>query len=151
MRFDTANRSFVTLLALAVAPFSVVMAVGCGVASVAGYRLLGPAASGDAGDPFLWAAALFVGATSVGAAAGVRSLCRQSRATRMLRLSIEASLTAVEPRVAAAARRAMVDVDVIDDDGPYSFTWGLRAPRVALSQGLVDAIDDRELDAVLAH
>lgn len=42
-------------------------------------------------------------------------------------------------------------VDLIADERVYSFCYGLRSPRICLTTGLLDLLDDDELDALLLH
>jgi hypothetical protein len=83
----------------------------------------------------------------------VRSLWRQHRATRRLVAHVNANKVPVAADVRVAAERAGLGdaLDVVDGIEPWSFTYGLRAPRVAVSSQLAVSATAKELDAVLAH
>lgn len=150
MRLNTANRSFFALVAIAVVPYIVLGTFACGVLSVAGYRTAteGWSALGD--DDLQRALPLFV-IVAVGTVLAAWSMVRQLVATRRLMAKVRAQRIDAPAAVEAAARVGLRRVDVIEDAQPYSFTYGLGRPRVAVSQGLVDATSPEELDAVLAH
>lgn len=151
MRLDSANRSFFTLLGVALAPYLALGLLCCGVLSVVGYRLTTGEFSGSIVSVFGIGALAFVVATVLGAALGARSLWRQYRATRQLGVFVAARRVAPSGAIAAAARDKRIRVEVVDADESYSFTYGLVQPRVVVSRGLIDAVDVGELDAVLIH
>ena len=78
-----------------------------------------------------------------GAVAGAVSVARQVAATRRLRAHVE--------RRRAVAAEAPAGVEVVDDDEPFAFTFGLGEPRVAVSRGLLERLSPAELEAVLVH
>jgi Zn-dependent protease with chaperone function len=151
MRLDRANRSFFLLLGIALAPYLLLGVFGCGLLTVAVYRLVvnGPSAYLD--DPLAWPALAFLVITAVGTVLGVRSLYRQARATRGLAQLVSARRLEPEDRVASLARAAGVRVHVMDAEESYSFTYGIAVPKVVVSRALVDRVDDTELRAVLTH
>lgn len=154
MRLNVANRSFFALVATALVPYGLLALFGCGVLSVALYRL---AAEGPAGlhrdGQDLRPAVVFFAIVVAGAVGAVRSVRRQVQATGHLAEEVAARRLQVSPAAAQAAATARVTgrVDVVDDDQPYSFTYGLLRPRIAVSSGLIDAARADELVAVLEH
>lgn len=148
MRLDPAARSFGGLVVIALAPVAVVAAAGCALASVAGYRLVA-----DGGVSPLQAAALGAAFVALAAAVarGVRSAWLVRRATATLRARLHAEPAAVPARLSVIAGRLGVEVEVVDDGAVYALTYGTRDPRVAVSTGLLAAVDDAELEAVLLH
>lgn len=152
MSLNTANRSFWRLVAVAFAPYLVVAAVCCGVVSIAAYRLQsdGERLLGGAAVIAMAGAAVIV--TTVAVVLAVRSLRRQLAATRGMQAQFRRDRLNPDPKVAQAAQRARIrKVDVVDDDRAYSLTYGLTAPRVVISRGLVERTGMAELEAVLAH
>ena len=150
MRLDTANRSFFLLLVVALAPYLLLGLLSCGVLSMAAFRF---ATDGSPGwGVAAWPAVGFLVASAMGGVVGLRSLWRQRRATIDLARFVEAHRVPTDDtvgRVAAAER--VPRVQVVDVDEPFSFTYGIRQPRVGLSQGLLAAVDEPELRAVLVH
>jgi Zn-dependent protease with chaperone function len=154
VRLNTANRSFFTLVATALVPYGLLGLAGCGLLSVLAYRLILEGWSGlhrDGQD--LRPAALFLAVVATGTVIAVLSVRRQLVATRRLAADVAARAMPLPETVEHAARRAGLPsrVDVVDDAQPYSFTYGLMAPRVAISRGLVEAVNTDELRAVLHH
>lgn len=150
MRLDTANRSFFLLLVVAFAPFLLLGMLSCGVLSMAALRF---ASDGSPGWSVAgWPAIGFLGMSAVGSALGVRSLWRQRQATIELCRFVDAHRVPTDSAVRRVATEARVwRIQVVDVDEPFSFTYGIRQPRVVLSRGLLAAVDDQELRAVLAH
>ena len=152
MRLDTANRSFWRLVAVAFAPYVAVALFCCGVVSVVGYRLASEGRAVLGG----WPLAVLVSATVVtivvGVALAIRSLRRQLAATRAFEARVRRDRIDPAADVLDAAQRLRIRrVDFVDDDRVYSFTYGLTAPRVVVSRGLVRRTDTEQLQAVLAH
>jgi Zn-dependent protease with chaperone function len=150
-RLDTADRTFFALVALALVPYAIVAVLGCGVVSAVAYDVAtrGPE-SLSAG--LLPALAVFarVAAGTVLAAAAWRA---QVQATRRLGAHVARTRVSLPERLAEAARREGLAgrVDCVDGEEPFSFAYGLRRSRVAVSRGLVETLDDEALRAVLAH
>jgi Zn-dependent protease with chaperone function len=73
-----------------------------------------------------------------------------SRLTSNLQRSSSLRLSS---RLEGIARRLEIAdrVDVVDSSDVFAFAYGLRSPRVMVTQGLVDALADDELEAVLLH
>lgn len=90
---------------------------------------------------------------SLAAVAGVAALLHQLHATRHMVRGVLARRLPTGPRVARIARRAGLQgrVTRIDGDEAYAFCYGYVSPRVCLSRGLADLLDDAELEAVLRH
>ncbi len=64
-----------------------------------------------------------------------------------------ARLNTLPPQVIAAATRARVlgRVDVVDAPRAFAFAYGWIRPRICVSTGLLDVLDDPELEAVMHH
>jgi Zn-dependent protease with chaperone function len=152
-RIDTANRSFIALLALVIAASLVAGLIGCCVIGVVLYRFGndGLNAVDKAGTV---PALVLLGLFGAGAVLGSRTLRRQAagtaRLTRRVRRHTRTPLPARLTTIAAAYELAG-RVDLIDTPEPCSFTYGLVRPRVAVSTGLLERVDDDELAAVLTH
>lgn len=152
MRLDTANRNFWRLVAIAFAPYLVVAAVCCGVVSVAAYQLQSDGERLLGGRALIVLAGAAVMVTAVAVMLAVRSLRRQLAATRALEVKVARGRLDPDPKVVEAAQRTRIPrIDLVDDDRPYSLTYGLTAPRVVISRGLVERTGTEELEAVLAH
>jgi hypothetical protein len=153
-RLNSADRSFFLLVAAALVPYLLLGLFGCGLLSVLAYRIADHGLGGltDNGSDLRPAAAFFL-VVAIGTGIALRSVHRQVVATNALGAEVRARRVATSAAVQAAAGRTRLRgrVDVIDDRQPYSFTYGLWNPRVALSTGLVDALSPEELDAVLQH
>jgi hypothetical protein len=81
------------------------------------------------------------------------SVRRQVRATRALAGFLRPRVAAVPPELTAAVGRAGLTgrVELVDDAEPFSFTYGVVSPRVAVSRGLAAVLAPAELEAVLHH
>ena len=153
-RLDDANRSFAWLLALALAPYALAAMAGCLLFTVVLGRLLdGGVGALAAGPGDLRPAVAFLVTLATATAVAGFSLRTQLRATRRLAARVAALSTPPPDTMTAAAAHARLAgrVDVVDTPEPLSFAYGLRAPRVAVSVGLLDHISADELAAVLAH
>lgn len=154
MRLDTANRSFLALIALAAVPYALLGLGACGLVSAFAYRFHtgGWDAVTSVGDN-IWPGVALLGVVAVGTGLGAASLTAQARATRRLRARLRALRLPVPAtlRDAAFGARLPGRVDLIDSAERFSFAYGLLLPRVAVSRGLFEGISDDELDAVLAH
>jgi Zn-dependent protease with chaperone function len=154
MKLNTANRSFFVLVGMALVPYGLLGLLGCGVLSLVGYRLAAHGLSGlDRGGQDLRPAVAFFAVVAIGTIVAAASIRRQVRATRRLQQVIAGRALPPTPSLAGATARARLhgQVDLVDDTEPFSFTYGLFAPRIAVSRGLLEATDLAELDAVLAH
>lgn len=153
-RLDSANRSFFALVAAALVPYLLLGVLGCGVLSLAGYRLVTEGWGGlDRSGEDLRPAVLFFGLVTAGTVVALLSVRRQVRATRALgarlrdrTLPLTAELSTVAETAGLAGR-----VEVVDDAERFSFTYGLLHPRVVVSRGLLAALGPDELAAVVHH
>src|SRR5918995_6319531 len=145
---------FFALAAAALAPYALLGVLGCGVLSLAGYRLATQGWGGlDRGGEDLRPAVVLFGLVTAGTVVAVISVRRQVRATQALEARLRRSTVPSPSDVAAAAERARLTgrVAMVDDPDLFSLTYGLLAPRVVVSRGLVAALGPDELDAVLHH
>lgn len=154
MRLDAATRSFIALLLVALLPYVLFAAVGCMLWGVVLARFVSGGVGGVVGGSGdLRPALLFVLVLVVGTTLAATSVVRQVRATRRLEERVAALVLPVPaPLAAAAAATRLADrLDLVDDVERFSFTYGLSRPRVVVSRGLVEALSEDELGAVLFH
>ncbi|MGH9244672.1 MAG: M56 family metallopeptidase [Acidimicrobiales bacterium] len=154
MGLDSANRSFYTMVGLAAVPYLALGLFGCGLLSYLADRISVDGASALTGNgQDLRPAVLFFAVVGGGTLAAVWSLRHQWRATHVLETHVRAQRLAAPAEVETAASGAALAgrVDVVGEDEPFCFTYGVFAPRVAVSAGLVDRVTIEELGAVLAH
>jgi hypothetical protein len=154
VRLDSANRSFLALASAALVPYVLLGVFGCGVLSVAAYRVATDGLGGlERGGQDLRPAVVFFALVASGTLVAAVSVRRQVRATRVLAAFLRHRLTAVPPEPAAVVGRAGLAgrVELVDDAEPFSFTYGLVSPRVAVSRGLAGVLAPAELEAVLHH
>jgi hypothetical protein len=154
VRLNSANRSFFALVATALVPYGLLSLFGCGLLSVVAFRIAADGVGGLTRDgQDLRPAVVFFAVVAVGTAIGAQSVRRQLAATQAL--AVDVAARTVPPTVSmeeAVSRAGLAGrVDVVDDVQPYSFTYGLSRPRVAISTGLIDAVGGEELEAVLHH
>lgn len=154
MRLNTANRSFFTLAGITLVPYALLGLFGCGLLSVVAHRLATEGISGlhRPGEDLRPATVFFAVVTTGTVIAGL-SVRRQVCATRRLAAFVAAHRASLPSELERTASHAGLAgrVDVLDDVHPCSFTYGLAAPRVLVSQGLIDAVTPDELRAVLEH
>ena len=88
-----------------------------------------------------------------GISLGLLTLFRQLVATAMLIRRLMARKVALPTTVLAAASGLDLvgRIDVVDDERPFSFCYWFLRPRICLSTGLVERLDEDELRAVLYH
>lgn len=152
MRLDSASRSFFALLAVALGPYLALGMVACGSLSLAVYELAAGDRPAVAAGPTGWAAIGFLAVAGVGVLAALRSLWLQTVATRRLRAHVQVHRCDAPLALTRLANRNRISrIELVASDQPYAFTYGLLAPRVVVSTGLVAATTNEELDAVLAH
>lgn len=154
MRVNAANRSFFSLVATALVPFVLLGLVGCGLLGLIASRIAAEGVSGlTSRGQDLRPAVVFLAVIGAGTVLGARSALRQVAATRALAADVARRASPPPARVSDAAQRAALAgrVDVVADAQPYSFTYGLTRPRVAVSSGLVAVLSVEELEAVLHH
>lgn len=154
MRLDSANRSFFALVSAALVPYALLGLLGCGVLSVAAYRVATDGLGGlqrDGQD--LRPAVVFFMVVAFGTAGALVSMRRQLRATQALTAFLRPRLAALPPDLAVVVGRAGLAgrVELVDDAEPFSFTYGVVSPRVAVSRGLAGVLAPVELEAVLHH
>jgi beta-lactamase regulating signal transducer with metallopeptidase domain len=151
---DRGNRAFAAFLGLCLAVFVGIGVAACVLICIVGYRIQRDGfATLTAGGNDVRPALAFLGLVAAGTVAGLWSLRRQSSATRRLQATIEELRLAPDVKLLEAAGRVGVAgrVDLLRADEPFSFTYGLAKPRIAVSSGLADTLSDEELDAVLEH
>ena len=152
-RIDTANRSFISLLALVIAASLVAGLIGCCVIGVVLYRF-GNDGLNAVDKPGTVPALFLLGLLGTGTILGSRTLRRQAagtaRLTRRVRRHTRRPLPTHLAAIASAHDLAG-RVDLIDTPEPCSFTYGIVRPRVAVSTGLLGRVEDDELAAVLVH
>src|SRR5262249_23231522 len=108
-----------------------------------------------ASEPYEFTAVGVVAASAVLAVAGavpvVWSAVGGRRAVRRLRRSARRPLLPPPLRAAAEALGVAGAVDVVATGEAFAVTHGLLRPRILCSTGLVAALDEAELTAVLVH
>jgi Zn-dependent protease with chaperone function len=153
VRVDRANRSFAALLAVVVGAAVVVGLVCCCVIGVVTYRF-GRDGWDAVNKPGTVPALVLLALLGSGTVLGGRALRRQGAGTARLGRRVRRNTRQpVPPRLVtiAADQRLAGRIDLIDTPEPCSFTYGITRPRVAVSTGLLERVDDDELTAVLAH
>lgn len=152
MTLQRSNRSFYGLLLLAAAPFLALGLLGCGVLVQTLGRLVAVGPAGFDGGPLEVGVTVFLTAGGFGIARGLHRLATQLRATRNVIGGHAGERGPAPTWIRSAARSVGLDrIELIDDDSRYSYTYGLLQPTVTISSGLVDALSESELGAVLAH
>lgn len=152
-RVDTANRSFAALLGVVIGAAIVAGLIGCCVIGVVTYRV-GEDGLSAIDKPGTAPALVLLALFGSGAILGSRALRRQSAGTARLGRRVRRySRRAIPARLISAADTYGLSrrIDLIDAPEPCSFTYGMTRPRVAVSTGLLERVDDDELAAVLAH
>jgi Zn-dependent protease with chaperone function len=153
VRLNTANRSFVTLVVFALVPYALIGVFCCGALSLLAYRVSTDGLSVLTDDWRVWPAISFFAVVGAGTIRALLSLRTQLRATDRLGQHVRSLELAACPKLEAAAASTSLlgRVLLIDDERAFSFTFGLRYPRVAVSRGLVDVASPDELAAALEH
>lgn len=135
---------FASLVAVAALPYAAVAGAGCGLI----WHLSAGVADGGLASlngVSLLPAAAVVAVLAAGAGAGIWSLVVQLRTNaRLARLVHAASVPCPDDR----ERPGVV---VVEGDERFAFAYGLRAPRVVVSRGLLAQLSPAEVDAVVAH
>jgi Zn-dependent protease with chaperone function len=152
-RLNTANRSFVTLVAFALVPYGLIGLFCCGALSLLAYRVSTEGLSALTGDWRIWPAIGFFAVVGAGTVRALLSLRTQLRATERLGQHVHALELAACPKLEKATTSTSLTGRVvhIDDERAFSFTFGLLHPQVAVSRGLVDVASPDELSAALEH
>jgi Zn-dependent protease with chaperone function len=155
MSLDSANRSFLTLAALALALGALVLcgAVWGVLVPLLRMRVSHDGLTGLLSDEALLPSLLFVVSVTGGLALAGRSLARQIRASRRLARRVRELAWPLPDQLTEMAAQAGLSgrVVLVDTAEPCSFVYGVLSPRVAVSRGLVECISDGELRAVLEH
>jgi Zn-dependent protease with chaperone function len=156
MRLDSANRSFLAFMGLALLSGAYVLcgAVGGVLVPLLRTRAAQGGLSGPLGDGALLLPLLpFVAPVAIGLALAGRSLARQVLASRRLAHRVRALARALPDRLTRAATQAGLGGRVVFVDAPesFSFVYGALSPRVAVSRGLLEGVSRGELRAVLEH
>jgi Zn-dependent protease with chaperone function len=156
MRLDSANRSFLALMSLALLLGMYVLCGAVGsvlvplvLARISHDGIAGLLNSGGSMLPVL----LFIILVAVGLAFGARSIarqivasCRLARRVRGLALELPDELALTASEVGLGGR-----VVLLDAPERFSFAYGVLTPRVAVSRGLLQGVSGEELRAVLEH
>ena len=152
MRLDTANRTFVDLVAVAAAPVVLFALLSCGPVALAGGWTKGHDHSSLPAEFAHWTALGFAAVAVVAVIRFARALLRQWRASRRVASDVARRRLPTGHRLGrVAAEMGLSRIDVTDAEERYSFTYGLWWPRVVVSRRLLDSVSDSELEAVLAH
>jgi Zn-dependent protease with chaperone function len=157
MRLDSANRSFLVSMGVALLLGAFVMcgAIGGVLVPLALVRLSHGGLASLLSDRAPALAALLFGVlVAVGCVLGGRSIARQIVASRGLarRLLGLAEMRLPEELTGAAAQAGLGGrVIFVNAPEPFSFVYGVLTPRVAVSRGLLEGVTHRELCAVLEH
>lgn len=151
---DPANRTFLVLMSVVVAPYLLLLVVACGLLAILLVRVadhgLGALTAGR-GD--LRPAAAVFAVLVVAAMTAAWSLRRQVKATNALAGRVRAMALSVpdEPAEASAEVGLAERIQFLDSEEAFSFAYGLARPRVVVSRGLFEESDPEELRAVLEH
>jgi Zn-dependent protease with chaperone function len=153
MSLDSANRSFLALVAISLLLCALLLcgAVGGVLAPLLrAYIARGyvPRGFASLAPPFGFALVIGTGLVRAGT-----SFARQTLASRSLSRRVRALTIAVPAGVVEEAGRAGLQARVVlvDASEPFSFVYGMLTPRVAVSRGLIRAVSTPELRAVLEH
>lgn len=156
MRLDSANRSFLVLMVLALLLGMYVLCGAVGsvlvpliLARISREGIAGLLDSGGSMLPVL----LFIVLVAVGLAFGARSIARQILASQRLMRRVRDLTLELPDELAFTAAEIGLGGRVVLLDAPerFSFAYGVLTPRVAVSRGLVEGVSDEELRAVLEH
>jgi Zn-dependent protease with chaperone function len=154
VRLDTASRSFFGLVGAAFIAYQLLGFGACVLVALLAYQVAGDGPDVLAGsDAALLPALFFLAVVGAGAVLGLRSLFRQIVSSVRLARRLSALTLSLPGALREAARRAGLGrrVRLLDSDQSFSFVYGAFTPRVVVSQGLMESVSERELDAVLAH
>jgi Zn-dependent protease with chaperone function len=156
MRLDSANRSFVALMSVALLLGMYVLcgAVGSVLVPLILARISHEGFAGflDSGGSML-PVLLFIVLVAAGLAFGARSIVRQVTASQRLAHRMRGLELELPDELALTASEVGLGGRVVLLDAPerFSFAYGVLTPRVAISRGLVEGVSDEELRAVLEH
>jgi Zn-dependent protease with chaperone function len=155
MRLDSANRSFLAFMGLALGLGAFLLCGALGVlvpltrVRMARHGLSGLLPAGA----WLLPALLFVLVVLVCAVRAGCSLARQLTASGRLAHQVQELAMGAPERLRLAASQAGLSGRVVLLDAPaaFSFVYGVLTPRVVVSRGLIEGVSARELRAVLEH
>ena len=157
MRLDSANRSFLAMMSLALL---LGMYVLCGALGSVLVPLImarishdGIAGLSDGGGGAMLPVFLFIILVAGGLALGIRSIVRQMvDSSRLGRRVCGLALEPPDELVLTASEVGLSGrVVLLDAPERFSFAYGILTPRVAVSRGLLDGVSGDELRAVLEH
>jgi Zn-dependent protease with chaperone function len=154
MKLNTANRSFVGLVLLAAVPYLLLGFAGCALFGAVVYALYtGGWSAITTASQDLRPALAFFAVIALGTLLGLWSVIAQVRASSRLASRVRSLRIPTAPDTRDIAARAKVAdrIDVVNSPEAFSFAYGFVRPRIALSQALVEALSQPELEAVLAH
>jgi Zn-dependent protease with chaperone function len=156
MRLDSANRSFLAMMSLALL---LGMYVLCGALGSVLVPLILARVSHDGiaglsdGGGAIFLVLLFIVLVMAGLAFGARSIARQMVASSRLARRVRGLALELPDELALRASEVGLGGRVVLLDAPerFSFAYGFLTPRVAVSRGLLKGVSDDELRAVLEH
>ncbi len=154
MNLDTGNRSLLGMVSVSFLALLPVSVGGCVLLLLMVQQIsldgLGAITTGEFDLLPALVLMLFYG---VGVTLGLRSLGTQLISSRRLNRRVRSLTLPTSPNLTSAAKRSNLSerVKLVEADEPFSFTYGLITPRVAVSRGLIEATSRDELDAVLEH
>jgi len=154
VRLDSANRSFIAMMTIALLLGMYVLcgAVGSVLVPLILTRVSHDGLTGLLSGSFL-PLLVFVVLVAVGLLLGARSICRQVTASGRLTRRVQGLTVTLPDELALTASEVGLGGRVVLLDVPerFSFVYGVLIPRVAVSRGLLQGISDEELRAVLEH
>jgi Zn-dependent protease with chaperone function len=155
MRLDSANRSFLALMGVAVLVGAYVLcgAVGGVLVPLLLARVSHGGLAGLLSDGVLLPLLPFVVLVAIGLALAGHSLLRQVVASHRLACRARMLAQALPDQLIQAAMQTGLGGRVVLVDAPesFSFVYGVLSPRVAVSRGLLEGVSGGELRAVLEH
>ncbi len=154
MRLDRANRSFLAFMGIALPLGALVLcgALGGVLVPLILARVSRGELSGLSGASLL-PVFPFLALIAVSLGLGGRSLERQIVASHRLARRVRALAVTAPAELTGAAMQAGLEgrVALVDASESFSFVYGVLAPRVAVSRGLLEGASRGELRAVLEH
>lgn len=150
----TGNRAFWTLVGLSLALRAVYVFGACCLASAIYRQVRGEGMRALwSGDPVLLPGILVLALTAAGTLRAAWSLGHSVRDTHSFVRTARNRRSPVPPRLRTAADELGIGsrVRCAESAHPFALTYGISRPRVLVSTGLLDALTDAELSAVLAH
>jgi Zn-dependent protease with chaperone function len=154
VRLDTANRSFLAIVGIALLLGAYAL---CGAVGDVLLPLLVARVSRDGLHGLLIGsllpALLCLATVAVGLALAGHSLTRQLLASHRLALRVRAMEVSLTGALERAAAEAGLEgrLELVDAPDRFSFVHGVLTPRVTVSRGLLEGVSRKELRAVLEH